>query len=133
MKSLEKFCEVPFTEEDFRSIRMFVPHVGEERFELLKGFQVIFRDIFRSNKLSEEALGLLRDVPKLAKIFEGHEDLPRPKDGYQHYMLDRVLRGDVTNWKELLYENAIWPGKEAGKQFSYQLKSEEAAQYENTI
>ncbi len=76
--------------------RKFRPWLSQEQFEFLFHFGMIFNDVFQTLnlELKEETRDLLKDSPRLRKLFRGIENVNRPKTLYRPYVLDKVLAGE---------------------------------------
>jgi anaerobic magnesium-protoporphyrin IX monomethyl ester cyclase len=102
----ENYEELPFDDGAYERIKLFHPGMSRERFTLLTNFQIIFRDLFRYNNLSEKSKRLLSEDSLLRKLFDGYENIRRPLAPYRPYILDQLLSGQKIDLKRNLHIHA---------------------------
>lgn len=84
---------------EFDSGEKYRPWIDEDRYQLLKNYVDVFRDLFQINNLvvSEKTMNLLDGDPKLRTIFGDVSAINKPRKKYIPYVLDRVLRNEIID------------------------------------
>jgi radical SAM superfamily enzyme YgiQ (UPF0313 family) len=106
IRAYENYEELPFSADAYEKIKLLHPYLERDRFLLLTHFQIIFRDLFRYNNLSEESKSLLEGDVILQRIFEGYKGIRHPAKQYTPYILDQLLSGQKIDLKRNLHIHA---------------------------
>jgi anaerobic magnesium-protoporphyrin IX monomethyl ester cyclase len=81
--------------EDFNS-KKFRPWISDEDFSLLVLYAMVFNDVFDmcNLELKKETKKILENNSDIRELFKGIEHINHPKELYQPYVLDKVLKGE---------------------------------------
>jgi len=76
--------------------RKYRPWLSEDEFNFLVLYGYVFNDLFKTCnvRLNKETIKILTENSQIRDMFEGYESVNRPRQEYEPYVLDKILRGE---------------------------------------